>query len=97
MINYKHAFLCPPFLVDLNAKVLKFQVVNQQVPTHDPDTFLVVPKRRDSRSGSSSEIANEDLYGVVRGKCNECGLCEVYMTTANGKNAPVPPKLSTAI
>jgi len=61
-----------------------FQGASQQAQSHDPNTFVVVPKRRDSRSGGSCEIANEDLYGVSRGKCNECGLCDVYMTAASG-------------
>ena len=74
-------------MADLNEKVLRSQVAGRQAPSPHQDTFVVVPKRRDSRSGSSSEIANEDLYGVSRGKCNECGLCEVYMTAASGKNA----------
>merc|ERR1712117_709216 len=55
------------------------KAVSSQPPGHDP-----APKRRDSRSGGSSEVANEDIYGISRGKCNECGQCEVYMTAASG-------------
>ena len=73
---------------NLDERVFCSPTASHQAPIHDPDTFLVAPKRQNSRSGSSSEIINEDLYGVPRGKCNECGLCEVYMTAASGKNAP---------
>ena len=66
-----------PFQTDSHDKV-----VSSHPPSHDP-----VPKRRDSRSGGSSEVANEDIYGISRGKCNECDQCEVYMTAASGKNS----------
>ena len=72
-------FIPWPFQMDSNDKA-----VSSQPPGHDP-----VPKRRDSRSGGSSEVANEDIYGISRGKCNECGQCEVYMTAASGNNSAI--------
>ena len=70
--------------IKLDEKIFRSRTTSRRAPSHDQDTFLVAPKRRNSRSGSSSEIVKEDLYGISRGKCNECGLCEVYMTAASG-------------